>query len=451
MKERLSLFSLKAIDIFPLLKLTYFNNFILMKNTIYILALTFLLCGCKEKSTEPEKPFTGTADFSVYVAIGNSVTAGFQSNSLYQEGQEYSYANLLAKQVNTPFIQPTMSEPGVHEYRLRYQSRSSSGWFLFDKQYERGEPANSGYEKPYNNLAVPGARVKDVLNATNMFTADGGINPFFDLVLRNFENERGSQFRQARILQPTFLTLWIGNNDILGFAMGGAAGSKPMSDDQFHKAYKELADSIKTLGAAVLTANIPDVTVLPYFTAIMNVDTSAVFYGETDAGVRMLKRGADFITLQASSLLFSDEGTSTGRGRTASDPLPDRYVLDASEIDEIRTILAGFNHSIKTISDASGFIMVDIFTLYNQLKNFEVQGGYKINGIILRTDFVTGGLFSYDGIHPSSRAHGIIANAFIDVINNHFNASVPLINISDIPDNVPLKKDYRVYSGNSLP
>ena len=53
------------------------------------------VASCKP-NIEPEKPTKGDGvDFSSYVAVGNSLTAGYADNSLYRSGQENSYPCLL--------------------------------------------------------------------------------------------------------------------------------------------------------------------------------------------------------------------------------------------------------------------------------------------------------------------------------------------------------------------
>ncbi len=52
--------------------------------------------------------------------------------------------------------------------------------------------------------------------------------------------------------------------------------------------------------------------------------------------------------------------------------------------------------------------------------------------------FVTGGLFSLDGVHPTSQGQAIIANEFIKITNAKFNANLPLIDVSTIPGSLTL-------------
>ena len=74
----------------------------------------FCWTGCDDGSlTAPE--IRGSADstlFGSYVALGNSITAGFQSGGLDSTSQSQSYAVLLAEQMNTPFGVPEFNSPG---------------------------------------------------------------------------------------------------------------------------------------------------------------------------------------------------------------------------------------------------------------------------------------------------------------------------------------------------
>src|SRR4051812_28236205 len=50
--------------------------------------------------------------FTTYVAIGNSITAGYQSGGLNDSTQRQSFAFLLAQQMNTRFAYPSFAKPG---------------------------------------------------------------------------------------------------------------------------------------------------------------------------------------------------------------------------------------------------------------------------------------------------------------------------------------------------
>ena len=43
------------------------------------------------------------------------------------------------------------------------------------------------------------------------------------------------------------------------------------------------------------------------------------------------------------------------------------------------------------------------------------------------------GVFSEDGVHPNARGYALVANTFIEAINEKFSANVPLASLADYP------------------
>ena len=73
-----------------------------MKNKfIYlaVLAAGFISCEPEFENEVSDASYTsGDADFSSYVAVGNSLTAGYMDGSVSRVGQSYSFPNTLAGQ-----------------------------------------------------------------------------------------------------------------------------------------------------------------------------------------------------------------------------------------------------------------------------------------------------------------------------------------------------------------
>ena len=65
-----------------------------------LLATAILSPGCSDKTPSGPALGLGGVTISKYVAIGDSYAAGYQSNALYQSGQNYSYPALIAQQLN---------------------------------------------------------------------------------------------------------------------------------------------------------------------------------------------------------------------------------------------------------------------------------------------------------------------------------------------------------------
>ena len=61
------------------------------------------------------KVTNGTADFTKYVALGNSLTSGYRDGALYLDGQNESYPSMIAQQMKLAggaanFNQPLMDD-----------------------------------------------------------------------------------------------------------------------------------------------------------------------------------------------------------------------------------------------------------------------------------------------------------------------------------------------------
>jgi hypothetical protein len=128
-------------------------------------------------------------------------------------------------------------------------------------------------------------------------------------------------------------------------------------------------------------------------------------------------------------------------------PWPDALILDPSEIQTAEIATNAFNHTISTIASTKGFGLVDINSIFKSIFVASItSGGGMYYGVKLSTMFVSGGLFSLDGVHPTSRGQGLIANEFLKVINNKFGSNFPLLNLAIMPGSIQLGK--KNFSGN---
>ncbi len=465
-----------------------------MKKIIYILITAALLffSGCEDRSdlTAPEPPSTGTADFSTFVALGNSLTAGYQSNSLYQEAQEYSYPNLIANQVGTEFVQPLISDPGIpgklYVDELVYQDGVLANVVL-SQSTGNGTPLNSDYGSAFNNLGVPGSILFHLPDETGAGAASGNV--YFNIVMRSTAFGE-SLMKQAINKNPTFITLWIGNNDVLGYATsGGTSGTDatmtmPTDPAVFTQLYTILVSQLNATGAKIVTANIPDVKAIPFFTTVgpkvslslsaamqANPNIVGLFYqknGETVASgiatptdlatgnILMTLRGSEYAAYlgQATDKFYTDNGITPPAGIDTNQPFgfhpqnpwPDVFTLDADEQAIVASHTSSFNTTIANVtSQTAGVEMVDIHSFFNTIHALDgTAAGYVVDGISFKTTFLTGNIFSLDGVHPTSQGYAIVANEFIKVINDKFGASIPEINVATIPNSITIAKTVKI-------
>jgi lysophospholipase L1-like esterase len=358
---------------------------------------------------------------TTYISIGDSLAAGFSSGSLVETNQAGSVPALIARQSSlVDFQQPLVTEPGIPA-QLALLSLVP-GPVIGPKSTSLGVPKNLNLPRPYNNLAVPGATAEDALK-----TVHDPDNPFFDLVLRGL----ASQVAQAVASRPTFISLWIGNNDVLTAAVRGRAidGVTLTPPDEFRTTYTQIVAALRTTGAGIVAANLPDVTQIPFVTTIkpyvVNPATGqpVLINGNT---VPLIGPGGPlpsnaFITLPAQSLLAQGIGVPAALGGTGQ-PLPDEVVLDAGEVAVIRDHVNQDNQAIRDICQAAGIHVLDVNALLSDL----AENGRSVGGVQLSNAFLTGGIFSYDGVHPSALGYAVIANEWIATINDAGGHVLPL-------------------------
>ncbi len=127
-------------------------------------------------------------------------------------------------------------------------------------------PTNAEYPYPYNNLGIPGADLYDMIFQTGDITnlIQGNFdNVMFDIVLRNGIN---TALEQAIGLQPTFMTVWIGNNDELGAVLSGTAidGVTMTPVEIFAGLYNNAIGALATNTTAdIVLINLPYSTEIP--------------------------------------------------------------------------------------------------------------------------------------------------------------------------------------------
>lgn len=454
----------------------------LIKYSKKLLSLVFVLAlitSCKDYQKLDLKPVdTGNADFSSYVAVGNSLTAGFQNNALYQSAQEYSFPNLLARQFHNgeSFTQPLISNPGISPGGGRIELTSLDP-VQTTRSSSQGSPINQN-DKPFSNLGIPGAVLVDYLNPNNSGNLKEratnpnhpAYNPFYGLVIEQAELAKAAPnlHNQVAKQNPTFITFWLGNNDVLGFVTSGGEGQSITNPSNFAQLYQGSVQAMAATGADVAVYTIPNVTTIPYVfylrtqleqqgAIVYNSETQTYqlvtqqgnldIYIETDGGSRVMRQ-ADFPLLSAQSYFAQVQAGAVQPPVQPQTAIPDELVLDgpaggpqgSSELEQAAGAVQQYNATIENSASSAGFTVVDInaifSNIFNTFQSSNGETGYQTNGLNLRP--VPGELFSFDGVHPSNRGSAVIANETIKAINQAYGGNINLINVAKIPQGFPV-------------
>lgn len=266
-----------------------------MKNYIYtigvLLTFGFISCDVNNELDEipavvvPEVPLTaGSADFSNYVAVGASFTAGYTDGAMFAAAQTHSFPNILASKFANAgggnFNQPIMVDVNGNPSNtggLLYGGTVIAGPRLY---FNGSGPAalsaapttetTNVLSGPFNNMGVPGAKSFHLLAPGFGGLANvplGLANPYF---ARMASSQTATVLEDVVAQNPTFFTLSeIGGNDVLGYATTGGDGTNPITDSAtFDFAFNTIVNALTANGAKGVVANIPYVTSLAHFTTI---------------------------------------------------------------------------------------------------------------------------------------------------------------------------------------
>jgi hypothetical protein len=262
---------------------------------LFFVATAIVGCdeGFDETVTDAGFYSSGTADFSKYVTVGNSLTAGFADGALYLDAQKQSFPAIIAGQMalagGGTFTQPLVNDnagglllSGVQIAPNRFvlssvttagTLRNSPGPAVYTGEAPTTDAAIK-VSGPINNFGVPGAKSFH-LNAPGY----GLLNPYFG---RFSSASNATVIGDAAAAGGTFFTLWIGNNDILAYATSGGVGvdrlgnTNPATYGQnditdpnvFAASYAAQVQALTANGAQGALVNLPDVTSIPFFTTV---------------------------------------------------------------------------------------------------------------------------------------------------------------------------------------
>lgn len=399
------------------------------------LGAALVAAGCtNETLTPPAVPsYTGGAMFQRYVAFGNSITAGIQSGGLSDSLQRLAYPVLLASAMQTTFNYPKLTNPGcpppITVVFTSPPTRLGGATDTFCAFRSTTTP-------PFlNNVAFPGADVLELLN-TNYSAPQPPVSSTD--VYKLFLLGGRTELQWARDIRPTFVTVWVGNNDVLGAILdpanaGAAADITPPGT--FTTRYNALIDSITSFGSVQGGALIGVVQVtgapyvsqgrayaqaslaIPTLTVLANcLDSVVLAPGDTERVLIPFHYGAPIIAAAAA-----------GSPQTLDCSVP--QVISVAEAVNMVTTVVQYNGTIAAAAAAKGWAYIDPNPLLKALA--ATSGAIRPFPAFPPDPNATtapfGTAISRDGIHPSTSTQKLIAQALQAAINAKYGSAIPAV------------------------
>lgn len=338
--------------------------------------------------------------FDTFVSIGDSLTHGFQSGGVDETRQPYTYGNLLAEKMKTVYEQPLLKFPG-YLINIEDVGKGNIRWWQYIIPIAGGMRVDDSNQDTLNNFGITGADVATVMDS------DGEDGGFYKLVLGK---NGASALTQALDRNPTFMSIWIGNNDALGCALWTDI-THLSTIEHFQQKYAALVARVtdtSSVEGAVLV-NIPNVSAIPYLQPANDPDVPAgskkAFWNTNVGGV--------------------DE------------------VLTPEDIALIEKRTGQFNKIIRNYALANGWAYVDSNTVFNDIVLYGhalKDGNGRDTNRVITADYL-GGIFSLDGVHCSSTGYAVVANFLRNEINLTYNTKIKSVDEYDVSTKDTLYND----------
>ncbi len=394
-----------------------------------------------------------TAPFMArYVAIGNSITAGYQSGGINDSTQRRSYARMLAIAAGATFNYPRFAGVGCPPPIANFLTGVRVSGDTSSTRCDLRDPASATLA--LNSVAVPGANSWDAVGrglvATT--TTPGSLTTGGYSALTAFILGGQTQLQRAVQLDPTFATVWIGNNDVLAGALSSAGDStKATNVANFVNNYSTLINGL-TSGSPNLKGGaligVVDPTNIPLLIPLAVFSSPTVGGAPNPAYQAVLGLFGVGTRRPATFQIGFDPSCSTGSpaitfpalaGLGAAIPAAapgyvfnctntaaqtPNLVTESERLFYVNRTVA-YNNYIKAKADSLGWVYLDPNPLFIQLKG---AGAIPLfpNLANPTAPFATAGgrYITNDGVHPSTSAHFVLANALITAINAKYGTSL---------------------------
>ena len=396
------------------------------RRSLLLVALTPLLLSCNNESLMPPEPVDEI--FSRYAAMGNSLTAGFQSGGINDSTQLESYAVILARamglEIGSEFTYPSIAMPGCPPPLVNVFTLERIDTIPVTNCAFRGD-----LPRQLNNVAVPGADVIDVFS-----NLDGASNP--NPLTSQFLGGR-TQVEAANLIGPTFVSVFIGNNDVLGALTDATNPGDPgliTRVRDFRERYDSimaLLDSMPTLQGGVLLG-VVQVTFAPY------ASSGAAYWAASQT--------IPDLTVDNNCL---DKTEIPGKTDSTTVLIPFHYgapIMAAAAGGTPQTIDCSIDAVISADEAAFMVLIVDAYNALIEEHATSREWAYLDPNVILEgllqdptkirpfpaydpadPQHVVapfGTALSRDGIHPSLDTHRLLANDLVTAINAAYGTSL---------------------------
>jgi hypothetical protein len=397
----------------------------------------------------------GTATFTRFITIGDSQTAGYANDGLYNDGIINSPGAIVASKLKdvgmASFNQPFFSDAQKNGTGYLKLTGFSGGLPVLTRVSTqlgvRGSisipgfgtvPLLTKYTGANDNYGVASLRVADITNP-----AFGNVNSYFERLLPGNSPSNNVSYIDYITAKPfDFFSLNLGSNDALYFTInGGIDLSRLTSISDFTTLYTQLVNRLTANGAKGVLSTIPSIPSLAFFNIIKVSSLVAQAKALNPAFDKLYisaRKSSDESYLAYTTRVATDadlipstfDPTLIGKlvstpqgmqpyGLSPYAPVDSKYILDYREITIAVYRISAYNTIIKNIAASKSLALFDAYSFFNRVKD-----GLVVQEIPFSAAYITGNLFSLDGAHLTPRGNALVAHNIIAAINTQYGSTI---------------------------
>jgi hypothetical protein len=357
-----------------------------------------------------------------YVAIGTSVSMGWQSDGVFFQTQAGSWPVQLAAMGGRTLSQPYIDTPGCRSplvAPLLSFIRVSGESAAADPSTLVCAPLREGVTLPVSNVSISGALTQDALLTTPQSTTDR-------LYARVLQSGM-TQVSTMMALNPKLVSVELGSTEVFAARSGIAIpGVSLFPLPLWQTLYDQVLDSVqKVTKMAVVAGLITNASNFPAFRrgaeswddrlefAGFNVAVAADCNGSPNllfVPIRVPLAVATGLQLAAQHL-----GPAT-LSCAAGGPTDQDMVLTPAELAVVNAQIQSMNTHIHSEAMRRGFAFFELGALYDRT---DLKGPFSV-AALMSSATPYGPLISLDGIHPSAAGAAVLAHAAAAALNETY-------------------------------
>ena len=407
---------------------------------VALVAVGVVVPACRDNDSPTAPPVANVTEqqsegrgvFQRYVAIGTSVSMGWQSDGVFSTSQSEAWPVQLARLAGRPLDLPLISGNGCRAplvAPLASGVRTSGEAAGLPAAQAVCSPLQPGIELPKGNVAIAGATTFEALRVTPETHPDAFYSKLYSRILPAGKTQLDAALAQ----NPKFVSVELGANEVMPARSGIAIpGTTIFPVATWAPLYTALVDRVaQEVGRGILVGLINDVASFPSFrrggelysdratfSAAFNVQVSS----DCEDSRNLLFVAVRVPTAIATGLSQKARGLGPFVLSCADGGLGVQdFVLTPAEQQIVNATLAEMDQHIAATAARHRFALTRLETLYGRE---DLKPRFSVVQL-MTTAQPYGQYMSLDGIHPNAAGHAVLATAAARAINERYGYGLP--------------------------